>query len=83
MADIQLPDDLIMLERSSEEERAKLAGLDEEAYQEQWRAWRDAAERFQAAVTEHAAREDVTMSRYELEQAVKRAVRHAEEDPAE
>ncbi|QCX81080.1 hypothetical protein C9F11_37485 [Streptomyces sp. YIM 121038] len=72
-----------MLERSSEEARAALASLDSEAFEEQWRAWRDAAERFQAAVTEHAAREDVTMPRHQLEQAVKRAVRHAEEDPAE
>lgn len=83
MADRDLPDDLILLERSAEEARAALAGLEGEAYDAQWRAWRDAAERFQAAVTEHAARDGMAMSRYELEQAVKRAVRHAEEDPAE
>ncbi|MFE5031859.1 hypothetical protein [Streptomyces sp. NPDC056683] len=45
--------------------------------------WLAAAAAFQAAVTEYAGREDVTMSRYEVEQAAKRAVRHAEEDPAE
>ena len=83
MADTDLPDELIKLERSSEQARAALAGLDGEAYEEQWHAWRAAAERFQAAVTAHAAREDVGMPRNELEQAVKQAVRHTEEDPAE
>ncbi|MDQ0994738.1 hypothetical protein [Streptomyces sp. V3I7] len=78
-----IPDELINLERSAEEARAKLAGLDGEAYDAQWRAWRDAATAFQAAVTEYAARDDVTASRYEVEQAAKRAARHAQEDPAE
>lgn len=76
MADI--PDELIKLERSSVEAHATLAGLDGEAYEAQWKAWRTVAEEFQAAVTEYAAREGVAMSRYEVEQAVKRAVRHAE-----
>ncbi|MGW7791412.1 hypothetical protein [Streptomyces tricolor] len=78
MADI--PDELVRLERSAEAERAKLAGLCGAEYDAQWQAWRRAAEAFQAAVTEQSAREG--MSRYELEQAVKRAVRRAEEDPA-
>ncbi|WP_260327764.1 hypothetical protein [Streptomyces sp. Ag109_O5-1] len=79
----EIPDELIKLERSAEEERAKLAGLkDKEEYEAQRVRWRDAGAAFQAAVTEYAAREDVTMSRYQLEQAVKRAVRHAGEDPA-
>lgn len=75
MADI--PDELIKLERSAEDARTKLGGLDGEAYDAQWKAWRKAAEEFQAAVTEYARREDAGMSRYELEQAVKKAVRHA------
>ncbi|MCD9880404.1 hypothetical protein [Streptomyces guryensis] len=75
MADI--PDELIKLERSAEDARTKLGGLDGEAYDAQWKAWRDDAAKFQAAVTEYAAREDAGMSRYELEQAVKKAVRHA------
>ncbi|MEU0968143.1 hypothetical protein ABZ357_22885 [Streptomyces sp. NPDC005917] len=78
-----IPDDLIKLERSTEEERAKLAGLAGDEYDAQWAEWRKASAAFQAAVTEYAHREDVTMSRYEAEQAVKRAVRHADEDPAE
>jgi hypothetical protein len=78
-----LPADLIQLERIAEEERARLAGLAGEEYSFQLDRWRVAAEAFQGAVTEYAAREDVTMSRYEVEQAVKKAVRHADEDPAE
>ena len=74
MADI--PDELIKLERSALEAHARLTGLDGEAYDVQWKAWRTAAEGFQAAVTAYAAREDVAMSRYEVEQAVKRVVRH-------
>ncbi|MEU6379587.1 hypothetical protein [Streptomyces sp. NPDC046909] len=81
MADI--PDELIKLERSAEEARAKLAGLSDDKYEEQRRDWRDKAAAFHVAVAEYAARDDVAMSRYELEQAVKQAVRHAEEDPAD
>jgi uncharacterized protein YukE len=76
MADI--PDELIKLERSSEDARQQLAGLVGEEYEAQWKAWRTAAEDFQAAVTVYATREDVTMSRHEVEQAAKRAVQHPE-----
>ncbi|MCX4669953.1 hypothetical protein OG453_25240 [Streptomyces sp. NBC_01381] len=41
-------EDLIKLERSAEEERAKLAGLDGEERAAQWRRWYDAAVVFQA-----------------------------------
>ncbi|MER6738911.1 hypothetical protein [Streptomyces puniciscabiei] len=43
--------------------------------------WREASQAVQAAITAHAEATDT--SRYEIEQAVKRAVRHTEEDPAE
>ncbi|MGW2523953.1 hypothetical protein ACWC09_44625 [Streptomyces sp. NPDC001617] len=76
MADI--PDELIKLERSAQEAHAKLADLDGEAYEAQWKTWREKAGDFQAAVSEYAARDDVPMSRYDVEQAVKKAVRHAE-----
>ncbi|WAL93964.1 hypothetical protein [Streptomyces sp. Je 1-369] len=79
MADIT--DELIMLERSSEEARARLAGLDGEGYAEQWRAWAAAAEAFQAAVTAHAT--ETGQPRHEVEMAAKKAVRHADEDPVE
>ncbi|WP_405873961.1 hypothetical protein [Streptomyces sp. NBC_00005] len=75
MADI--PDELIKLERSAKDAREKLTGLDGEAHDVQRKVWRAAAVDFQAAVTEHGAREGVSMSRHELEQAVKKAVRHA------
>jgi len=78
-----IPDELIKLERSAESERSKLAGLTGQPYEAQWRTWRRAAEAFQAAVTEHAARDDAAMSRYELEQAVKKVVRHPVADGAE
>ncbi|KOV70075.1 hypothetical protein ADL00_09925 [Streptomyces sp. AS58] len=74
---------MIKLERFAEEERAKLAGLDGAEFEAQRRRWRAGAEAFQAAVTQYVGREDVALSRYEVEQAVKRAVRHAQEDPAE
>ncbi|MGW3847171.1 hypothetical protein [Streptomyces fagopyri] len=77
-----IPDHLIKLECAAETARAKLAGLTGDEYDAQWHAWRDAATAFQAAVTAYAARDDVTMSRYEVEQAAKKAVRHAQEDPA-
>ncbi|MFJ8995575.1 hypothetical protein ACIRQH_34870 [Streptomyces sp. NPDC102279] len=76
-------DELILLERSSETERARLAGLAGDEYRAQWERWRSAAVAFQAAVTAYAGRDDVKESRYEVEQAAKRAVRHASEDPAE
>lgn len=78
MADI--PDELIKLERSAEEERAHLAGLTGDAYDEQWRRWRAASEAVQAAITAHAAATGA--GRHEVEQAVKQAVRHSQEDPA-
>ncbi|MEF9521231.1 hypothetical protein [Streptomyces sp. RB13] len=43
-------------------------------------AWRDAADAFQAAVVEHAAAEG--RSRYEVEMAAKKAVRHPETEAA-
>ncbi|MBK6016791.1 hypothetical protein JHN45_37480 [Streptomyces sp. MBT53] len=69
---------MIKLERSSEDARQQLAGLVGEEYEAQWKAWRAAAEDFQAAVTVYTTREEVTLSRHEVEQAAKRAVRHAE-----
>ncbi|MFF9158425.1 hypothetical protein ACF1AB_40080 [Streptomyces sp. NPDC014846] len=45
------------------------------------RHWREATAAAQSAITAHA--EAVRGNRYELEQAVKKAVRHTDEDPAE
>ncbi|WP_307618803.1 hypothetical protein [Streptomyces sp. V3I7] len=78
MADI--PDDLIALERSAEIERARLAGLSGAEYDTQWRRWYTASNAVQAAIAALATA--TGRSRHELEQAVKAAVRHAQEDPA-
>ncbi|MGW0131916.1 hypothetical protein [Streptomyces sp. NPDC003299] len=78
---MEIPDDLIALEHAAEEQRAKMAGLDGEEYELQRRAWREAAAAAQAAITDHAAA--ASLSRYDVEMAVKKAVRHADEDPAE
>lgn len=77
----EIPDELIELERSAEEERAKLAGLDDGEREAQEERWRDAADRFEAAVTKHA--EATGQSRDEVRAAARKAVRNAEEDPAE
>ncbi|QNT98429.1 hypothetical protein HEP81_08203 (plasmid) [Streptomyces griseofuscus] len=76
----EVPDELIKLERSAEEERAKLAGLTGDEHSAQWRRWREASEKAQAAITAHA--EATGANRYQVEQAVKKAARHAGEDPA-
>lgn len=78
---MDIPDDLIALERAAEEQRAKLAGLDGAEYEAQRRAWREAATAAQAAITDHATASG--QSRYGVEMAVKKAVRHQSEDPAE
>ncbi|WP_369249479.1 hypothetical protein [Streptomyces sp. R41] len=79
MADI--PDELIKLEHSAEEERAKCAGLAGDEYETQCRRWREASEVAQAAITKYA--QAAEQDRHEVEQAVKKAVRRAEEDPAD
>lgn len=75
MKEEDIPDELIKLERSSEEERAKLAELDGDEFEAQRLIWRTAAVAFQAAVTEYATRDDVIESRHVIEMAVKKAVR--------
>jgi hypothetical protein len=78
---VNIPDDLINLERAAEEARAQLAGLVGVEYEEQWRAWRTASEAVQAAITEYAGA--AGENRVDVEMAVKHAVRHGDEDPAE
>ncbi|MGW1533902.1 hypothetical protein [Streptomyces aureus] len=76
---MDVPDDLIALERDAEDQRARLAGLAGAEWEAQRLRWREAAAAVQAAITAHA--EATGVNRYELEQAVKRRVRH--EGPAE
>jgi hypothetical protein len=78
---VDLPDDLINLERAAEEARARMAGLTGAEYDAQWKAWRDASAAVQAAITVHAT--ETGENRMGVEMAVKKAVRHETEDPAE
>ncbi|MQY36669.1 hypothetical protein SRB17_46710 [Streptomyces sp. RB17] len=76
----ELPDELIKLERTAEEERAKLAGLTGGEYDAQLRRWREASDAVQAAITAHA--EATGAGPHEVGQAVQKAVRGSQEDPA-
>ncbi|MEU6089633.1 hypothetical protein ABZ865_23055 [Streptomyces sp. NPDC047085] len=75
-----IPDKLIALERSAEIERAKLAGLTGAAYDAQRGRWCEAYEAVQSAITAQVAATGEDRDR--LEEAVKAAVRRAQEDPA-
>ncbi|WP_225824158.1 hypothetical protein [Streptomyces naphthomycinicus] len=75
-----IPDELLKLERSTEEERARLAGLTGDEYEEQQRRWCAVAEALHAAITAHA--EATGADPHELEGAVRLAVRQGQEDPA-
>ncbi|NBE56910.1 hypothetical protein [Streptomyces boluensis] len=79
MADIS--DELVKLERSAEEERAKLAGLTGAAYATQRERWRRAADEVRAAITRHAQASGRDAD--EVERAVHEAARRSDEDPAE
>ncbi|MFD8625231.1 hypothetical protein ACFV4E_15265 [Streptomyces hygroscopicus] len=70
-------DELIELQKSSDAEYKRLSGLDGEEHRAQWERWRTAAERVQAAVTQHAA--TVGLNRFEVERATKTAARHPAE----
>ncbi|MGW1911504.1 hypothetical protein ACWCQS_12385 [Streptomyces sp. NPDC002076] len=76
----EVPDELIRLERTAEEERAKLAGLTGDEYDAQLRRWREASDAVQAAITAHAAATGA--GPHEVEQAVQKAVQRSQEDPA-
>lgn len=67
-------EDLVTLEQAAEQARLRLddPGTDRDSA---WRAWRDAAVTFQAAVSEYAAGAEGE-SRVEVEMRVKKAVRH-------
>ncbi|MFD4596768.1 hypothetical protein ACFWPQ_01920 [Streptomyces sp. NPDC058464] len=75
---MDIPENLIELERAAEQERVKLDGLAGEEYDEQRRRWRDAAAAAQAAITQYATAEGA--SRVEVEMAAKKAARHDQHD---
>ncbi|GHJ04853.1 hypothetical protein TPA0906_67180 [Streptomyces olivaceus] len=70
-------DDLVTLERLAEEARATYTAAPSDDTRNAWLA---AADAFQAAVVEHAAAEGT--SRYDVEMAAKRAVRHPQPEAA-
>ncbi|GHC39444.1 hypothetical protein GCM10010348_78490 [Streptomyces anthocyanicus] len=70
-------EDLVNLERLAEEAHAAYTANPDDDTRT---AWLEAADEFQAAVVEHAAAEG--RSRYEVEMAAKKAVRHPETEAA-
>ncbi|MFJ2697398.1 hypothetical protein ACIO5Z_14390 [Streptomyces rochei] len=66
-------EDLVKLERLAEEAHAAYTASPGDGTRA---AWRETADAFQAAVVEHADAEG--KSRYEVEMAAKKAVRHPE-----
>ncbi|MFE0845244.1 hypothetical protein [Streptomyces rochei] len=70
-------EDLVKLERLAEEAHAAYTASPDDGTRA---AWREAADAFQAAVVEHADAEGT--SRYEVEMAAKKAVRHPEPEVA-
>ncbi|GAA2945873.1 MULTISPECIES: hypothetical protein [Streptomyces] len=71
---IELPDELIQLERAAQD--AQAAATSASPPEGAWVAWREAAARVQAAITEHAAA--TKENRVAVEMGVKKAVRHPE-----
>ncbi|MEU0847755.1 hypothetical protein ABZ387_07270 [Streptomyces flaveolus] len=67
-------DDLVTLERLAVEAHARYTAPGVDDLDAARAEWLKAAAVVQAAITEHAAAEDT--SRYEVEMAVKKAVRH-------
>ncbi|MFF3324992.1 hypothetical protein [Streptomyces sp. NPDC002889] len=72
---IELTDELLELQRAADAARDQATGA---GYSPRaWRPWQDAAAAVQAAVTAHAAA--TGLNRYEVEQALKAAVRQPAE----
>ncbi|MFI6881125.1 hypothetical protein ACIBL6_47545 [Streptomyces sp. NPDC050400] len=71
---IELPDDLIELQRAADEEGRKLEHLDNGEREKQRKVWFDAAAKAQAAVTAYA--EEQGLNRYDVEKQLRQDVRH-------
>ncbi len=69
-------EDLVQLEQDAVDAHQQYTAPGVDDLDAARQAWIDAAARFQAAVTEHAAEKET--SRVEVEMAVKKAVRHPE-----
>lgn len=75
---MDLPDDLLRLQRAADEEHARLAALEGGEADAQRRVWFSAAAQVQAAVTVWAREQDA--NQYEVEAALRKATRHADEE---
>ncbi|MEU6845633.1 hypothetical protein ABZ930_27545 [Streptomyces sp. NPDC046716] len=71
---MELPEELIELQRAADIEGRKIEHLDGGEREQQRSVWFDAAARVQEAVTEYAAAEG--LSRFEVEKALRQAARH-------
>ncbi|MFI5985020.1 hypothetical protein ACIBEA_29660 [Streptomyces sp. NPDC051555] len=74
MADIELTDELIQLQRAANEARETATAGTYSV--EAWQPWHDAVDASQAAITAHAAA--TGQNRYEVEMATKKAAREVE-----
>lgn len=75
---IDLPDDLVKLQQSADEEGQRMAGLDGEDLDQQRRRWFAAAAEVQGAVTDWAREQG--LNRYDVEKDLRRTVRHPQGD---
>ncbi|MGD6742997.1 hypothetical protein ACOKM3_14265 [Streptomyces sp. BH106] len=71
---IELPDDLIKLQRAADDEGKKLEHLDDGEREKQREVWFEAAARAQAAVTAYA--EGQGLSRFDVEKQLRQVTRH-------
>ncbi|GAA0454425.1 hypothetical protein ACFQ2B_28030 [Streptomyces stramineus] len=75
---LNIPNELIDLERAAVQAHSDFLTATPETRDDRIQTWRDATAAMLAAVAAHAA--ETGQSRYELEMAVKRAVRHPGDD---
>jgi hypothetical protein len=73
---MDLPDDLLKLQRAADAEHARLAGLAGEEADAQRRVWFTAAAEAQDAVTVWAREQGA--NRFDIEAALRRATRHGD-----
>jgi hypothetical protein len=71
---IELPDDLIALQRAADGEGRNLGRLDDEERTKQREVWFEAAAKVDAAVTEFAREQG--LNRFDVEKSLRQFVRH-------
>ncbi|WP_420031852.1 hypothetical protein ACN2WE_02905 [Streptomyces sp. cg28] len=71
---MELPEELIALQRAADDEGRKIEHLDDGEREQQRAVWFDAAARAQEAVTEYAAAEG--LDHHEVEKELRQVARH-------